>query len=139
MYLVGANSTAARLAGIKIRKTQYLSFLISGIMAALGGVINAAQVGFANSTFGTGYEFKILTIVVLGGISLNGGRGNLIGVLVATLIIGSISNGLALIDIPINWRDAFIGIILISGILVDSLQNQMKTLGFVKPGKKKKG
>jgi ribose transport system permease protein len=75
MYLVGANSTAARLAGLKISKTQYLPFLISGIMSALGGVVNAAQVGFANSTFGTGYEFKILTIVVLGGISLNGGRG----------------------------------------------------------------
>jgi len=137
MHLVGANSTAARLAGIKIRKTQYLSFLISGIMAALGGVINAAQVGFANSTFGTGYEFKILTIVVLGGISLNGGRGSLIGVFVATLIIGSISNGLALIDIPINWRDAFIGFILISGILVDSVQHQMKTLRLSRPAKRR--
>lgn len=132
MYLVGANATAARLAGINIRRTQFLPFVISGVMAALGGVVNAAQVGFANSTFGTGYEFKILTIVVLGGISLNGGRGTLAGVFVATLIIGSISNGLALIDIPINWRDAFIGIILITAILIDSLQHQMRTIGLLK-------
>jgi len=132
IYLVGANSTAARLAGINIQKTQFLPFMISGIMAALGGVVNAAQVGFANSTFGTGYEFKILTIVVLGGISLNGGRGTLTGVFIATLIIGSISNGLALIDVPINWRDAFIGIILIVAILIDSLQHQMRTAGLLK-------
>jgi ribose transport system permease protein len=127
IYMVGANANAARLAGIKIRKIQFLPYLISGFLASLGGVINAAQVGFANSTFGTGYEFKILTILVLGGISLNGGRGSLVGVFVATLIIGSISNGLALIDVPINWRDAFIGIILIVAISVDSLQHQVRT------------
>ena len=138
MYLVGANPTAARLAGIKISRSQFIPFIISGFMAALGGVINASQVGFANSTFGTGYEFKILTIVVLGGISLNGGRGTLPGVFFATLIIGSISNGLALIDIPINWRDAFIGIILIVAISVDSLQHQMKTTGVFKSSKRNK-
>jgi ribose transport system permease protein len=127
LYLVGANANAARLAGVRISRMKFFPYIISGFMAALGGVINAAQVGFANSTFGTGYEFKILTIVVLGGISLNGGRGTLFGVFFATLIIGSISNGLALIDVPINWRDAFIGIILIVAILVDSLKHQMKT------------
>jgi ribose transport system permease protein len=132
IYLVGANSSAARLAGINVRRSQFLPFLISGFMAALGGIVNAAQVGFANSTFGTGYEFKILTIVVLGGGSLNGGKGKFSGVFVATLIIGSISNGLALIDIPINWRDAFMGIILITAILIDSLQNKMKDRKLVK-------
>ena len=122
MYLVGVNMSAARLAGINISKTQFLPFIISGITAALGGVINAAQVGFANATFGNGYEFRVLTICVLGGISLVGGRGTLVGVLVSALIIGSISNGLALIDIPINWRDAFTGGILIAAILIDSIR-----------------
>ena len=127
IYLVGANATAARLAGIRIRKTQFYPYHLAGFLASLGGVVNAAQVGFANSTFGNGYEFRILTILVLGGISLNGGRGSLVGVFVATLIVGSISNGMALIDVPINWRDAFIGIILIVSISVDSLQHQMRT------------
>ena len=126
MYLVGANASAARLVGVQNRRTQFLPFIISGVMASLGGVINAAQVGFANSTFGTGYEFKILTILVLGGISLKGGRGTLAGVFFATLIIGSISTGLALIDVPINWRDAFIGMILMVAILVDSIKLQLK-------------
>lgn len=122
MYLVGANSSAARLAGINVSKTQFLPFIISGLAGSMGGVITAAQVGFANATFGNGYEFRILTICVLGGISLSGGRGTLVGVLIAALIIGSISNGLALIDVPINWRDAFTGIILIAAILIDSIR-----------------
>jgi len=122
IYLVGANSSASRLAGINISKTQFLPFIISGLTASMGGIITAAQVGFTNATFGNGYEFRILTICVLGGISLIGGRGTLIGVFVAALIIGSISNGLALIDIPINWRDAFTGIILIAAILIDSFR-----------------
>jgi ribose transport system permease protein len=122
MYLVGANISTARLAGINVSKTQFLPFIISGVTASLGGVINAAQVGFANATFGEGYEFRILTVCVLGGISLSGGRGTLVGVFVATLIIGSISNGLALIDVPISWRNAFTGIILIAAILIDSIR-----------------
>ena len=126
---------AARLAGVSIAKTQFLPFIIAGLLAALAGIINASQIGFANSTFGTGYEFRILTIVVLGGISLSGGKGTLIGVLIATLIVGSISNGLALIDVPINWRDAFLGIILIAAISVDSLQHQFKTKTTFKAGK----
>ena len=99
--------------------------LISGIVAAFAGVINAAQVGFANATFGVGYEFRMMTIVLLGGVSLKGGRGTLAGVLVATFIVGSISNGLALIDVPINWRDAVIGAILVIAILVDSIKHRV--------------
>jgi ribose transport system permease protein len=122
MYLVGANSTAARFAGVNNSNTQFLAFIISGLTASVAGVVTAAQVGFANATFGNGYEFRILTICVLGGISLIGGRGTLVGVLISALIIGSISNGLALIDVPINWRDAFTGIILIAAILIDSIR-----------------
>jgi ribose transport system permease protein len=122
MYLVGANSTAARFAGVNVSKTQFLPFIISGLTASVAGVITAAQVGFANATFGNGYEFRILTICILGGISLIGGRGTLVGVFISALIIGSISNGLALIDVPINWRDAFTGIILIAAILIDSIR-----------------
>jgi ribose transport system permease protein len=127
IYLSGANPAAAVLAGINVKKTQFSAFLISGIVSAFAGVINAAQVGFANATFGVGYEFKMMTIVLLGGVSLKGGRGTLAGVLVATFIVGSISNGLALIDVPINWRDAVIGAILVIAILVDSLKHRIVT------------
>lgn len=88
----------------------------------------ASQLAFAQGEFGLGFEFKILTICVLAGISLAGGRGTLVGVLVATLILGSISNGLALTNVPIDWRDAFQGIILIAAILIDSIRIRREQL-----------
>lgn len=128
VYQTGANADAARLAGISTKKTTFFTFIISGVTAAIGGVLMASQLAFAQGEFGIGFEFKILTICVLAGISLAGGRGTLIGVLVATLILGSISNGLALTNVPIDWRDAFQGIILIAAILIDSIRVRREEL-----------
>lgn len=128
IYSVGANAYAARLAGMSIKKTQFFTFVICGVTSAIGGIIMASQLAFGQGVFGIGYEFKVLTICVLGGISLAGGRGTLVGVFVATLILCSISNGLALVGIPINWREAFQGIILIAAILVDSIRVRRREL-----------
>jgi len=128
IYLVGASNYASTIAGINIKKTQFFTFILSGVTAAIGGMLITSQLGFARGAFGVGYEFKILTICILGGISLAGGRGTLVGVFVATLILGSISNGLAMIDVPITWRDAFQGIILIAAILIDSIRIKKREL-----------
>jgi ribose transport system permease protein len=126
MYLVGANITAARFAGVNTKKTQFLTFIISGCAASIAAIIRLAQIGFSDSTFGTGYEFHVLVICVLGGISLMGGRGTLVGVLISTLIVASISNGLVLAGVEINWREAFIGIILIGAILIDAIMTKRR-------------
>ena len=128
IYQVGANKEAARLAGVSIKKTTFLTFVICGVTAAMGGIVMASQLAFAQGEFGLGIEFKILTICVLAGISLAGGRGTLVGVLIATLILGSISNGLALTNVPIDWREAFQGIILIAAILIDSIRIRREQL-----------
>ncbi|MBM3699614.1 MAG: ABC transporter permease [Actinobacteria bacterium] len=128
VYQVGANLQAARLAGVSIKKTTFYTFIISGITAGIGGILLSSQLSFAQGVFGLGYEFKILAICVLGGISLAGGRGTLVGIIVATFILGSISNGLALSKVPIEWRDAFEGIILIIAIMVDSIRISRRAL-----------
>ncbi len=128
IYQVGANKDAARLAGISVNRTTFLTFIISGVTAAAGGILMSSQLAFAQGEFGLGFEFRILTICVLAGISLAGGRGTLVGVLVATLILGSISNGLALADVPIDWREAFQGMILIIAILIDSIRVKRREL-----------
>jgi ribose transport system permease protein len=128
VYQVGSNQSAARLAGLNVKKTQFLTFVISGITAGIGGILMASQLAFAQGEFGVGAEFKVLTICVLGGISLAGGRGTLVGVLVAIFILGSISNGLALIRVPVDWREAFQGIILITAILIDSIRVRRREL-----------
>jgi ribose transport system permease protein len=128
IYQVGANANTARLAGVKVGRTQFYTFIICGVTASIGGILMSSQLSFAQGEFGLGFEFKILTICVLGGISLAGGRGTLVGVFVATLILGSISNGLALADVQIEWRDAFQGIILILAILIDSIRVRRRQL-----------
>lgn len=122
IYQVGANQDAARLAGVSVKKTTFFTFVVCGATSGIAGIIMSSQLAFAQGEFGLGYEFRILTICVLAGISLAGGRGGLAGVFVATLILGSISNGLALVGIPIEWREAFQGTILIIAILIDSIR-----------------
>lgn len=128
VYQVGSNPSAARLAGISTRKMQFWAFVISGFTSAMAAVIMTSQAAFAQGEFGLGFEFTILTIVILGGISLAGGRGTLIGVAIAMLIINSISNGLTMMSVPVNWREAFNGIILIAAILIDSIRVRRREL-----------
>jgi len=128
IYQAGSNQSAARLAGLNVKRTQFLAFIASGVAASIGGIIMASQLAFAQGEFGLGAEFSVLTICVLGGISLAGGRGTLISVLVSIFILGSISNGLALIRVPVEWREAFQGIILIAAILIDSIRMRKREL-----------
>jgi ribose transport system permease protein len=128
IYQAGSNQNAARLAGVNVKRTQFLAFIASGVAASIGGIIMASQLAFAQGEFGLGAEFSVLTICVLGGISLVGGRGTLVSVLVSIFILGSISNGLALIRVPVEWRDAFQGIILIAAILIDSIRMRKREL-----------
>lgn len=128
IYQVGANPSAARLAGLSTKKMQFWAFVIAGVTSAMAAVIMTSQAAFAQGEFGYGFEFTILTIVVLGGISLSGGRGTLIGVAVALLIINSISNGLTMMSVPVNWREAFNGVVLIAAILIDSIRVRRREL-----------
>ncbi len=128
IYQVGSNSGAARLAGIPVKRTQFLSFVVAGISCGITAFLMTSQAAFAQGEFGTGFEFTILTIVVLGGISLAGGRGTLVGVAAALLVINSIANGLTMIDIPVFWREAFNGVILITAILIDSIRVRRREL-----------
>lgn len=127
-YQVGSNANAARLAGLSVKKTQFLAFVVSGLTCGISAFLMTSQAAFAQGEFGNGFEFTILTIVVLGGISLSGGRGTLIGVALALLIISSISNGLTMVNVEVYWREAFNGIILIAAILIDSIRVRKREL-----------
>lgn len=122
IYLVGANDLSARAVGVNVKKTRFLTFLISSGFAALAGIIIASQFSGAAYDYGTGWEFRALTICIVGGISLSGGRGTLVGLFFALLILGSLSNGLTMINMPINWRDFFEGGILLIAIIIDSIR-----------------
>ncbi|MGQ9615450.1 MAG: ABC transporter permease [Spirochaetota bacterium] len=124
VYAVGSNEYAARLAGINTTRIKFLSYIISGIMASLAGVILVAQLSLGRDDAGVGSELEVITAVVLGGVSLAGGKGDLLGVIISVLILGVIRNGMVhlqeTIGISYYWREVVKGAILILAISIDA-------------------
>ncbi|MFC2145682.1 ABC transporter permease [Actinomycetota bacterium] len=128
IYLVGSNQNAATYVGINVKKVQFLTFIISGAFASISGILFTAQIAYARGGLGAGWNFRALIICFLAGVSARGGRGTLVAVFISILIITSINNGLTLSNVPINWRDAFEGLLLISAILIDSIRAKREML-----------
>lgn len=122
IYAIGANSYISKLFGVKVEKSKFILFIISGFTASLSGIILTSQLALGTARFGQGYELTIFAMIFLGGVSLSGGKGSVLGVFIAILIIGSITNGLTLIGVPIIWREFFEGMILIIAVAIDSVK-----------------
>lgn len=122
IYSIGGNAGVSKLFGIKVQKIQFLTFIISGVAASIAGILMVSQIGLGRGDFAEGWEFKIIAICVLGGISLSGGRGSLVGLLISIFILGSIINILTLAEISIIWRDFCNGVILIFAIIIDRIR-----------------
>ena len=123
MYAIGANPIAARLTGIRSRRLIFLGFVLSGLSVALGGLILVSEVGAAPSgTLGAGYELQVVTAVILGGASLAGGRGTILGTVLGLLIIGVLNNGLNLLSVDAFWQQVAQGSLLIAAVSFDQLR-----------------
>jgi ribose transport system permease protein len=123
VYAIGGNPEAARLAGVKVRWTLVRVYLIMGACAGLAGVIFAARVESGQPRAGEGYELDAIAAVVLGGTSLAGGRGRIFGTLVGALIIGVLSNGLVLMNVPFFYQLVIKGVVIILAVAIDGLKN----------------
>ncbi|TFG59873.1 MAG: ABC transporter permease [Spirochaetales bacterium] len=131
IYATGSNEYAAQLAGVNIRRVKFMTYMISGITASMAGVILLAQLGLGRDDAGTGAELEVITAVVLGGVSLSGGKGNLLGVIIAVLILGVIRNGMVhletVTDISYYWREVVKGAVLIIAIVIDAARTMAAT------------
>ena len=121
---MGSNEYAARLAGIDTSRIKFSAYVMSGIMASLAGMILVAQLSLGRDDAGLGSELEVITAVVLGGVSLGGGKGNLLGVIISVLILGVIRNGMVhlqeTIGLSYYWREVVKGAILILAISIDA-------------------
>lgn len=115
---IGANREAAVLSTIPLIKYKLMVFVCSGAMAALGGVITTSKLLSAQPTASDGLEMDVLSGVILGGASLSGGVGTVIGALIGTLIIGVINNGLNLLNVSSYWQQIVKGIIIVAAVLI---------------------
>ena len=117
IYGIGHNETALRFSGIAVDRIVLGLYTASGFVAALAGMIYAARVGTAKSNAAAGYELSIITAVVLGGTSLAGGEGTLVGTVLGVLILTILQNGLTLARVPAAMQDVLIGTVLLAAVL----------------------
>jgi len=120
-YYIGANRATAELSGIKVGRITSVLYIVSGLLAAFGGILLASKLGAGDSKVGTGYEFDAVVATVLGGTSISGGEGSIIGMVVGAFIIGVLSNALNLLGIAPDWQAIAKGIVIVLAVLVQRL------------------
>jgi ribose transport system permease protein len=120
-YAIGGNEDAAELSGIRVSRTKYLIYALSGFFAGLAGIVMLSRAGSAQNTAGKGYEFDVITCVVLGGVSVNGGVGRMSGVVAGVLIIGSLTNGMILMNVSSYAQMVVKGLVLAIAVGIDCL------------------
>lgn len=121
VYAVGGNDKAAFLAGIPVRRIRLLLFMTTGLMCGIAGILLAARLGSGNGGAATGLEFDVIAAVVIGGTSLAGGRGSMLGTLLGVFFISLIGNGLILLGVNPFFQDVVRGVIIVTAVLVNML------------------
>ncbi len=128
MTAVGANKVAARDLGVSVRRIPFLLYVLSGLAAALGGLIMTAELDSASLSIGVGLELQVLTAILLGGVAFSGGRGSLWGVLFGVLFVGVLYNGLVLVNVGPYYADLVVGIVLILAAGSDAFYRRLERL-----------
>ena len=124
---MGGNKETARLAGINIARTTILVYVISGVTASLGGIITASRLMVGYPTAGAGNEqFYSIASAVVGGVSLFGGVGTILGAFLGSLLIAEVSNGMNVIGVDSYWQSLVIGVIILLGVLFDTNKNSFR-------------
>ncbi len=116
---VGGNEEAARVAGVPIARTKIASYVISGTLSALGAMVLMAWLGAADPTLGNLWELQAIAAAAIGGASLSGGRGSIIGTLLGAIILGTVTNGLTLLNVQAFYQLLATGVIIIVAMLID--------------------
>ena len=124
IYAVGSNIKAAALSGIKTNWILNFVYVVSGISCAIAGIILTGRLDAAMPTAATGYELDAIAAVIIGGASLSGGKGTIIGTIIGVLMIGVINNGMNLLNVPPFWQNFIKGAVIFIAVMIDSLKNR---------------
>ncbi|RHR20443.1 ABC transporter permease [Clostridium sp. AF19-22AC] len=123
LYAVGGNEECAVACGINVTRVKTLAYTICGLLAGFAGIVLCSRLNAASPNTGEGYELNSIAAVVMGGVSLSGGRGNVFGVLVGVLIIGVITNGLDILNVSSYYQDVIKGLIILLAVFLDRKNN----------------
>ena len=131
-YYIGGNEKAADLSGIRVRRMKHYAFILSAFLAGIAGILIASRLGSAIASIGKGMELRVITAVILGGASLAGGQGRIVGALLGTVFMGIISNVMVLSRVSGYWQEIILGAILILAIWFD-IEVQKRTKNSPQP------
>ena len=125
VYAVGGNPRAAALSGIRVNLVKTACFVITGMLAALSAFILIGRMNSGQNNAGFGFELEVIGAVLLGGASLLGGRGTLLGTLLAAVLLGTLNNGITLLKWDPSWQTALYGIVIVIAILLDAVRRRL--------------
>ena len=126
IYAVGGNEDACRLLGIRVRRVKMFTYALAGLLGSVGGILLMSFLGSANPSQGLGDELNVIAAAVIGGVSLFGGQGTLFGTLLGATLVGEISDGLTLAQVPGYWTEMIVGCVILTAIGVDQLRRRLR-------------
>jgi ribose/xylose/arabinose/galactoside ABC-type transport system permease subunit len=126
VYAIGGNPETAKFAGINVAKITASVYLISGVLAALSGIMTDARMGSGQPSIGDGMEMTVITAVIIGGTSLNGGSGTILGTALGALLINVLSTGMNLVGVSAYWQKFVTGLIIVVAVGIDQYQRNKK-------------
>ncbi len=123
-FAIGSNEEATRLSGVNVDRWKILVYTVSGLLAGLGGVVMSARVNSAQPSLGQGYELDAIAAVVIGGTSLSGGEGSIVGTIIGAFVISVLTNGLRIMSVPQEWQIVITGCIIIVAVYFDMIRRR---------------
>lgn len=124
IYAIGGNESAARLSGININRVKIIVYSIAGGLAAIGGLIVTSRLNSAQPNAGISYELDCIAAVVIGGTSLSGGKGSIMGTVLGAVIIGVLNNGLVLLNVSPFWQQVVKGMVILLAVIIDKANSK---------------
>ncbi|GAA1855450.1 ABC transporter permease [Microbacterium koreense] len=126
-FSIGSNEAATALSGVNVKKWKILIYTMSGLFVGLAGVLSASRLSSAQPTGGLGVELEAIAAVIIGGTSLAGGKGSIVGTVIGALIMAVLTNGLRIISVPQEWQSIAVGIVILVAVYLDMLRRRAST------------
>jgi ribose transport system permease protein len=124
IFALGSNEEATRLSGVNVNKWKIIIYMIAGIFTGVAGIVMASRLNSAQPALGQGYELEAIAAVVIGGTSLSGGTGTILGTVIGALIMSVLTNGLQILSVPDEWQTVVVGLVIILAVYGDVLRNR---------------